>query len=208
MKITEFNLGPLSANCYLLTENGNDAVLIDCGGADYDLIEYLRENNINLKAILLTHGHYDHICGVPKIKELTGAKVYLHEYDNELTQSARESLFIHHFPEKNYVPFNADCLFIDDDVINEAGMEFKVMHCPGHTMGSSCFIVRNKIFCGDALFRGSIGRSDFPHSDPILQRAALAQFKELSGDYEIYCGHGENTTLSYELKTNPFLMEV
>lgn len=205
MKITEFNLGPLAANCYLLSENGTDAVLIDCGGADSDLVEYLKNNNINLKAILLTHGHYDHICGVPKIKEMTGAKVYLNELDNSLTKSAIESLFFHHYPEEYFVPFSADSLFADGDKITEAGMTFEVMHCPGHTMGSSCFIIDNKIFCGDALFKGSIGRSDFPHSDPKLQKAALAQFTEIQGDYEIYCGHGENTTLSYELKTNPFL---
>lgn len=206
MKITEFNLGPLGANCYLLSENGKDAVLVDAGGADDDLISYLEENEISLKAILLTHGHYDHIMGVSKLREITGAKVYIHDYDAELTTSSEKNRAAYHFPKEYYVPFSADCLFNDGDVINEAGMKFAVMHCPGHTRGSSCFIIDNKIFCGDAVFKGSIGRSDMYGSDPVVQRVALMQFYELKSDYEMYCGHGENTTLKYELKTNPFLL--
>lgn len=206
MRITEFETGPLGANCFCVTENGIDAVLIDVGGADDELLEYIKNNELNIKAILLTHGHFDHIGGAAKLREITGAKIYIHDYDAELTDSREKSL-ASWVPPQYFAPFVADYKFNGDDVIECAGMKFTVLHTPGHTRGSSCFIVNDNIFCGDALFKGSIGRSDVYGSDPMMQRAALAQFSELSGDYTLYCGHGATTTLSYELKTNPYLLD-
>ena len=207
MEIKKFATGPLGVNTYVVTKNGKDGVLIDVGGADKRLLEYIKEKGLNITDILLTHGHFDHVGGVTQLKEMTGAKVHIHEYDAELTVSRDKSL-ASWVPDKFFTPFEADDKFIDDDIIKCGELEFKVMHCPGHTRGSSCFICEDVIFCGDAIFKGSVGRSDVYGSDPVIQRAALAQFKELRFNYKLLCGHGEETELEYELKTNPFLLDL
>ena len=206
INVKEFQVGPLRANCFVVTNGSSDAVIIDAGGTDRVFMNYLEENKIIVRAILLTHGHFDHIFGAKELKEKFGAEIYIHDYDYELTSSTEKSL-AYWVDEEFFTPFSADKTFLSDDIISVAGMDFKVMHCPGHTRGSSCFIINDNIFTGDALFCGSIGRSDVYGSDPVIQKAALKQFCELSGDYNLYCGHGEKTKLSVEMKTNPYLLD-
>ena len=153
----------------------------------------------------MTHGHFDHIVALGKIKELYNPKVYIHENDAEMLQNASENMS-DRYTRKHLSFDEADVKFKDGDRISAAGLDFKVLHTPGHTMGCSIFIIDNNAFSGDTLFKGSIGRFDFPHSDFESLINSLQKIKEqIPKDTVIYPGHGKKTTMGDELVKNPHL---
>ena len=205
MKVETYVMGPLQTNTYLLSE-GQDVILIDPAGKSEKLIELLGQRN--LLAILLTHGHFDHTGGVNDIKKLTDAPVFIHK-DDECMLSDGNKALAYFCPTKKFVEKEADFTFGDGDEIVQDGIVFKVMHTPGHSAGSSCFLVEadgeNYMFAGDTIFKDSIGRSDGYSGDYIVQKATLEKLKALDRDYIILSGHGEETTLEEEKRYNPFL---
>ena len=156
------------------------------------------------KFILLTHGHFDHICGVYHLKEKTGAKVLIHEEDAMCLENIDYSLTS---AVKGYsqIPMSADRILSDGDEISLGETVFKVMHTPGHTKGSVIYITDGHIFSGDTLFRCSMGRTDLPGGSTKTLFKSLRAIGQIQGEYNIYPGHGEFSTLSYEKRNNRYL---
>lgn len=205
MKITKLMGGAIGTNCYILTdEETMETAVVDPGFVDEELISALEEIGLeHVTKILLTHGHFDHIMGVPKMKELTGAKVYIHADDVLFTSDP--SLNLAGMISAITKPFSADVTVNDGDTIPLGRLTIRVLHTPGHTIGSCCFIVENAIFTGDTLMKLSCGRTDFPTGSYPQMMASLQRLCNLEGDYNIYPGHEGSTTLNYERKNNPFV---
>lgn len=204
MKMHLLNLGELRVNCYIIETAPGRCVIIDLGGDPDRLMKFLDLHKLKLRKILLTHGHFDHIGGVEAVRRLTGAEVYIHEDDAKMLSSAEYSLAagmsFHPFePVEEYTAITGD------SIINDGDRSFQVMHTPGHSCGSVCYICGDIIFSGDTLFKESIGRSDFPGSNSIDLDNSLRSLSLLSGDYKVLPGHGPSTTLNYERLTNPFM---
>lgn len=204
MKIHILNLGELRVNCYVVETAPGQCVIIDLGGEPDRLMKFLDSHKLKLRKILLTHGHFDHIGGVEAIRRITGAEVYIHEDDAKMLTSAEYSLAagMSYYPFTQVTDYTA---ITGDSVINDGDQSFRVMHTPGHSEGSVCYICGDVIFSGDTLFRESVGRSDFPGSNPIDMDNSLRSLDILPGDYKVLPGHGPSTTLEYERRTNPFM---
>ncbi len=207
IKVTSHTFGPyFQACCYIAVNENGDAFAVDIGGDAERFLKYTEENGISLKKIFLTHGHFDHMAAVADVAEKTGAEVYIHSEDAVMLGSAEASLadFV---GGQAFKPVTAFTEVSDGDVIDFCGTPVRVMHTPGHTKGGVCYITENIMFSGDTLFRDSIGRTDFPGSSFDQMRKSLAKLAELGreGDYVVYPGHNEETTLSRELEYNPYL---
>lgn len=205
MNLTTVNVSDMGVNTYLISSK-KTAIIIDPGAMCTQIKEFIRENQGKEFAILLTHNHFDHIGGADEVRSLTGGKIYISSadekglYDNEINLSERFSV-----PLK---PFKADVNFSGEETLHFSDIEVKTMWTPGHSMGSSCFIINNWLFSGDTLFRLSIGRTDFAYGDVKSMASSLIRLAQLNGDYDVYPGHGEATRLSYEKEFNPYIKEV
>lgn len=200
IKVKMFPVGLLGANCYIVYDEDYDgAVLID-PGAEADTIECeLAKLHRAPKAVLLTHGHFDH-CNAVYAFAAKGAKVYMHAADEIMT---RTRLNMCELTGEPFNVFKPDVLLCDGSEISECGMEFRVIHTPGHTAGSVCYMTEDKLFTGDTLFHLGVGRADLPTGDyRQLEHSVRDILFALSGDYTVYPGHGELTALSFEKKYN------
>lgn len=207
MKIHTLNLGELRSNCYVVETAPGRCIIVDLGGdADY-LMNFLKMNKLKLSKILLTHGHFDHIGGVEEVRRLTGAEVFIHLNDSEMLTSERLSLA----SGMSYNPFIPVTLWTaveEDAIIQDGDLSFKVIHTPGHSGGSVCYICEDVIFSGDTLFNRSIGRTDFLGSNPIDMKKSLKKLSLLEGDYKVLPGHNMPTTLDFERKMNPYMKNI
>lgn len=205
--VKRFILGEIETNTYVLESDGVYAV-IDPAIESQELLEFLKGKSV--KYILLTHGHFDHISGVNSIVKETGAKVCIHSLDSEMLSDGNKSRYDFHFggiqPE-----IKADILLTDNDEIALGETVIRVMHTPGHTNGSVCYILENEriIFSGDTLFRLSAGRTDLAGISTVLaarnELESLQRIAQLSGDYRVLPGHGEETTLQFERENNRYM---
>lgn len=206
MKITRITGGPVQTNCYVLTdgETGLTAV-VDPGFESWELDgAVLAAGTENVRAILLTHAHFDHITGVAKLRGLTGARVCLSA--QELTFVTDPSLnAAGFFFEGDVPPFRVDDPLGDGDEIELGSLRIRTLHTPGHTVGSCCFLVGDALFAGDTLMKLSCGRTDLPTGSYRQILDSLQKLAKLPGDYHVYPGHGPESTLSYERKNNSFL---
>lgn len=204
-KITSLVLGSYYANCYIITdeESGKNAV-VDPGFYGETFKEKLLEWGYgSFEYVLLTHGHYDHILGASGFKENFGAKIVIHEDDADFLSDDSKSLA--HFLPKDYIRPEADITLKDGDSLNLGETQIKVLHTPGHTKGSVCYILGDTILSGDTLFCGEIGRCDLPTGDFETMKNSLSRLYNLQGDYNVLTGHGESTTLSSERRNNPYM---
>ena len=204
MEIKEFvnNIGiEQSANTYILID-GKDCVIIDPGFVDPEVGQYIKDNSLNLKGILLTHGHFDHIRGVGAYN----CPVYMHKNDVELLTNPHLNCS-DRFSRKDIVIDIKPEIVEDGQELHLLSKAIKVIHTPYHTMGSVCYYLPEEkiLFSGDSLFKGSIGRSDFITSDPRLIKDSLAKLAALDDDVVIYPGHMNNTTIGEERNENPFV---
>jgi len=206
MEIYTIDGGMLSANSYLIVaKEGAKGVLIDAGCSISSLNKEIEKHTSGLSAVLLTHGHFDHITVLEKIKAQYNPKIYIQKNDAQMLKDPHENMS-DRFMRKVMILDEADVLLEDGDNVSIEGLDIKVIHTPGHSMGSSLFLVEGYCFSGDTLFKGSIGRYDFPHSDFESLIASLIKIKEtLPNDTVIYPGHGRKTTMEKELSTNPHL---
>ncbi len=190
-------IGFLGNNAYLVHKDGEcDAVLIDAPKNYEKILNVAKTNNLKVRAVLLTHGHFDHIGSARKF-ESDGARIYIHVLDNDKLHSSTNL-------SKTKIPETVGEINVcDGDVINECGMEFRVMHTPGHSKGSVCYLIDNAIFSGDTLFRGSFGRTDFYDGEFLEIRSSVGKILNLDENYTIYPGHGEFTTVKDEKIINP-----
>lgn len=202
MKVISEKFGSMDNNCSLIIdEKTNQSALVDCNEFSQKMIDMIGDTN--LKYILLTHGHFDHIIGVKSVKEKYGAQVVISKEDEPMLNSSKLSLAAFCNAPQNNV--DADIIVKDGDEITLGEIKIKVMATPGHTSGSVCYIAENCIFSGDTLFYCSCGRTDFPSGSPEQMMSSLQKLKALDGDYKVYTGHNNLTTLDFERKNNPYM---
>ena len=194
MEITVFQLGSLGTNCYIVREEKGCAI-IDPGDAGDALANWLDNAGLIPEAVLLTHGHYDHVGGVEALRSrYAGLPVYVHEADTHLTPDLSRGLqWTHHYNE--------------GDTLTVGGVDFRVLHTPGHTPGSVCLLAGDALFSGDTLFAGSCGRTDFPGGSWTQMLSSLRRLSKLEGNLQVLSGHGESSTLDAERSYNPYMKE-
>ena len=166
MNVLTYSCGALAANCYII-ETDTDAVIIDPGFLEKGIVDYINANPGKIKLIMLTHGHFDHIFAAEKVKNMTGADIVIGKGDELALISDDFNLsagFGSLYGSIGENPKN-ERLVLDGDTLTVGGMEFKVIATPGHSPGGVCYLVENNLFSGDTLFAGSVGRTDFPHSN-------------------------------------------
>ncbi len=205
MIVKQFVEGFIANNNYLLIdEDSKEAALIDCTDYISELGAVLKEYDAKLKYILLTHGHFDHIMGVPKIKQEFGAKVYLHKDDKELVDNSDEFMI-----SVGMQPFEhpeIDKYIDENEEIYLGKNKIQVIHLPGHTQGGVGYLVDGMLFAGDSIFLESVGRTDLPGGNhKQLIESIKNKIFSLDGDTILYVGHGTNTTVEHEKKYNEFV---
>ena len=191
MNIQKLTLGLYQTNTYILSNN-TEAVVIDPGYEPDIILDALESKN--LKAILLTHGHFDHVGAVKELVAETGCKVYIHAADLSLPPmiTAGQLYYTHTYAE-------------GDTVSPIEGAQIAVLHTPGHTPGSVCLLLGDQMFSGDTLFEGSCGRMDLPGGDQLQMHRSLNRLVSLQADYHVHPGHGGSTTLAAEKRYNPYM---
>lgn len=193
MQITSLTAGSIGTNCYMIyQEDTKAAVVIDPSDEAVLAAARIEALGLDVKAVLLTHGHFDHSGEAAMIADKAGAPVWMHPADRELP-----SWLIHGLPETHDLADGAD---LDFD-----GLRFSVIHTPGHTPGSVCFRCGDMLFAGDTLFAGSCGRTDLPGGSWQDMAASLRRLASLDGDCAVYPGHGEATTLAAERSANQYM---
>ena len=203
MGIKRYNIGAFETNTYLITK-GDKAVVVDPGlGFDTILDEV---NKYNVIAILITHAHVDHIDGCGMID----APIYVGNDDLSNFTDLTKSLYYMTGIKPTYNASKLNLIGVsDNDIINIEDFSFKVIHTPGHTMGSCCYLYYDNLFSGDTLFSGSIGRVDFPGGSMKKMKESLKKLKTIcSDDTVVYPGHDEKTTFKTEKKTNMYLINL
>jgi hydroxyacylglutathione hydrolase len=203
LKIDIIEVGVIVTNCYLVYDNGH-GIIIDPGDESEKILGMIDNAKVRIDKIVLTHGHIDHIHAVPEIKQATGAPVLIHPADATMLTDAKENLSYYH--NIAFATDPADGFLNEDDTIEIGSGKLKVIHTPGHTPGGISLYSDGMLFSGDALFWGSIGRTDFPGSNhEDLINAITEKLLILPEDTKVYPGHGPETTIGYEKTINPWL---
>jgi hydroxyacylglutathione hydrolase len=204
MKFNVRAVGPFEENTYIVVDEAtNRAVLIDPGAEPEEIAAMVRESGATLDAIWLTHAHLDHIGAIAGVRRQWKVPVHLHPDDLPLYERATDQADVYGVAFEQ--PENPDVELSDGDVLHVGRLRFEVIHTPGHSPGHVVFRSEDMVFGGDLLFAGSIGRTDFPLSDPRRMSASLARICELDDATIIHPGHGPSTTIGKERATNPFL---
>ena len=198
-------LGSLATNCYLIYLDEKHAAAVDIGAEARKVLDFLEQKGLTLTKILLTHGHYDHIGAVAEVQEKTGAEVYIHEADAPMLQDTHLNLADWIEPWADFRPVTEYYTVREGDVIQAGETAFTVLHTPGHTKGSVCYLCEDILLAGDTLFRLSRGRTDFPGGSDREMLESFRRLKALEGDYRVCPGHNETTSLDFERKNNPVM---
>lgn len=212
MRINHYVVGMVQTNCYIvINDETKECFIIDPGASAKQLVEKIKEDNLTPVAILLTHGHFDHVAAAEDLAKEFNIRIYAHEAEESTLK----------YPDKNVSwmvgceeSYRADIFLKDDEAITLAGFEIKVLHTPGHTEGGCCYYVADEavVFTGDTLFAQSVGRTDFPggsmsqivHS--IREKLmTLNEAGNIETDIMVYPGHNEPTTIETERMENPYV---
>ena len=202
MEIKTLTLGNIAVNCYLLLSE-KAAVVIDPGFESETVLDFLKNVQNKERLIILTHAHYDHIGYALELSRQTNTKIAIGKFDNEALLNSYVNLAVMFHTELE--PFSADLLLKDGDGFAVGDIEFKVIHTPGHTVGSISLLVDNVLFSGDTLFKESIGRTDFLGGSFGEIEKSVKKLYTLPEDTIVMAGHGENTTIGYEKNYNPYI---
>lgn len=207
LKIECYTVGILKTNCYLIEDldTGNLAI-IDPGSTSKDLSEKVNEYKDRIKYIILTHGHFDHIKAVGEYKKLTKAQIVACKCEKDVILDPKLNLSAR-YVRKGLDDFEVDIWLNDLDTIMLGKTEIKLIYTPGHTQGSCCYIADKNIFSGDTLFKEEIGRTDLATGNYENILKSLKKLYNLRGEYKVYPGHGEETTLEFERKNNKYFQD-
>jgi hydroxyacylglutathione hydrolase len=198
VRIIAWRVPPYDNGCYLIVDARKEAIVIDPSMGDGEVIDAVREQGLRLVEILNTHGHPDHIFGNAAVKDATRARLAIHRLDEYRLGPKRPP------SQLDVPPCTADDLFDDGQLTYLEDIELSALHTPGHTEGSTCFYLRREgaLFSGDLLFKGNIGRTDLPGSDPAAMSASLSRIaSSLPATTHVYPGHGAETTIGAEIPT-------
>jgi hydroxyacylglutathione hydrolase len=203
MKVIKCPAGILKANCYIVfDEDTKEGIVVDPGGDADKILDICRENETDIKYIVLTHGHGDHAAGVVDIKAATNAQILMNKADDFLIHGGNQRLI----PILRKMKlFDADQNIEDGDIIKLNGFELEIIATPGHTPGGVCIKIGDMIFSGDTLFKGSVGRTDFELGSMDMLIASIKdKLCRLPDETIVYPGHEGSTTIGNEKKFNPF----
>lgn len=207
LRVEQYVVGPVMTNCYFaVNEDTNEALIVDPGDSAAQLAAKIKEQGIIPKAVLLTHGHFDHASAAEALAKEFSVPVYAEEHEKETLESPEINLC--GMMGQRGVVFHADIYVKDGDILELAGFSIKVFHTPGHTKGGCCYYIEKEqaLFAGDTLFCQSVGRTDFPGgSASVLLRSIEEKLMPLPGQTKVYPGHNETTTIGWERQYNPFL---
>ncbi|MCI6604834.1 MAG: MBL fold metallo-hydrolase [Clostridiales bacterium] len=197
MKIITLVLGPLETNCYLVSdEKSGLCAVIDPATRSAKILETVQAHGWRVGCILLTHAHFDHTGALKSLHAaLPDVPIYVHALDADNNTNMSNGNLVY------------TDTYADGGIVSCGGLTFRVLHTPGHTPGSVCLQCGDALFTGDTLFAGSYGRTDFIGGDEAAMRRSLARLGRLEGDCTVLPGHGEDSTLDYERRTNPYLRE-
>ncbi len=190
-----------AANSYFVTADGKNAIAID--PAQPRITEEAQKRGLTVKYVLFTHGHFDHIGGAA-IMQQSGAKLGCLAQEKPLVLGKDNLAAMHGLV---LPPFQVDFTFRGGDTLELCGMKIQVIATPGHTAGGACYLIGNCLFTGDTLFQGSVGRCDLPTGNGAELERSVKKLYALEGDYTVYPGHGEDTTLEAERKYNAFIRQ-
>lgn len=192
MNLHRLTVGPLQTNCYLVADESGVCAVIDPGDEPEKILAYAREHGLRICAVLLTHGHFDHVGGVRAIAQATACPVWMHEKDLTLRTAMTVA-----------APYYTD-FYAEGDEVAVGSLRFLVMETPGHTPGSVCLLCENTLFTGDTLFAGGCGRTDLGGNAQDMRRS-LARLAAIRENYTVCPGHGTGSTLEAERAGNPYL---
>ena len=196
MLIKTLTVGPIGTNCYIVTdERTRKCAIIDPGDESNTILDYIESNNLLPEAIFITHGHFDHTTALDAVQEATGAAAYINRKD--VGGAGRRDRY-------KMADNGRLAWYAEGDAVKVGGLEFLVMETPGHSDGSVTLKCGEALFTGDTLFRDSCGRTDLGGSMEVLLKS-LKRLSGLEGDYEVYPGHAESTTLGRERRFNQYI---
>ncbi len=206
MIVKSFHSGPLAVNCYVATdETTKKTFVVDPGGHNIDMVNYIKDNHFELEYIILTHGHGDHIGGVPDLmREFPKAKLAIGIFDRVMLEDADLNMSTMIFGHP--VSLTPDLCLTDGETLKVGNMELKVLNTPGHTPGGISILVGDTVFSGDTLFEQSIGRTDFPGSSySDIVKSIREKLFTLPDETKVLPGHMGSTTIGFEKENNPFV---
>lgn len=202
IKVETLTLGNYQTNTYIVHDSeSRTCAIIDPGFEARTILKKVADLGLTVDAILLTHGHFDHVGAVEEIVEATGCKLWMSESDWSQFPNPVTAYF---YPLAN-CDFTEVHFCEEDEHIHAGGLTFVTWQTPGHTWGSVCYVCEDALFSGDTLFAGSCGRIDLPGGDRDAMLRSLERLAEAEGDYTVYPGHGPKTTLATERMLNPYL---
>lgn len=207
MKVKCITGGQLDTNCYLVINDDNShAVLIDPGFYDSMLESIILEYKDIIDAVLLTHMHFDHIMGLEYVRTNLSCPVYIHELDGTDMTDADKNCYASFYGNKlDFSGYKPDVYISDNQFITFGDLVVKVLHTPGHTKGGVCYFINDCLFTGDTLFKESVGNPNFYGGDARILLNSVAKLASLTEDYCVFPGHGDETTLLYEKRYNPYM---
>ena len=206
LSIQIYVVGPVQTNCYFaIKDDTKEVLIIDPGASAKQLAEKVKEQGLKPVAILLTHGHFDHILAAEAIRDRYQIPIYASQKEEKTLQDSKINLTAYHM---NSYTLKADVYLTDLQVARLAGFSVQMIETPGHTVGSCCYYLKDEgvLFSGDTVFCGSVGRTDFPEGSTAAIVESLHRLLDaLPDDTEVYPGHDASTTIGYEKRYNPFV---
>ena len=204
MQLYTLTLGQLGTNCYIAASSSGNCLVIDAPDDADAILEFIREKNLTVSQIVLTHGHFDHILALTALHDATGAPIAIHENGAAFLKDGINNLC--HYAGIPWRPVRPQRLLHDGDAVILDDLSFRVLYTPGHTADCICLYTDSILFSGDTLFCRSIGRTDHPTGDMQQEIASVLQkLMPLPDETKVYPGHGPSTTIGEERRENPYL---
>ena len=204
MMVQTLCLGALGTNCYVVWDEQREALIVDPADEAEKILSMVAKEQLAVKAIVLTHAHFDHMLAAAEVCGVTGAPLCVGAGDTDATSDPIRNLS-GLFSPSNPVAVAYDRVLREGERLAVGDMSFTVLETPGHTPGCLCLLIDDILFSGDTLFYGSIGRFDFPGGDARAMQSSLARLMDLPPDTTVYAGHGPATTIGREKHYNPYI---